>query len=123
MTNRNFCDGHIHGKLTDTCTEVRCFLYFSLVRPHTRLLVPPAEVRWLGFLIADESLRIARRSRLSWWCAAMGELCSEAEDGREVVAKATQLQPDMIVLDFRMPISDGLQVASEICRTMPATRS
>jgi hypothetical protein len=117
MTNRNFCDGHIHGKRTDTCTEVRCFLYFSLVRPQ------PAEVLCLGFLIAGESLRIAPRSRLSLWCAGMGELCSEAEDGREVVAKATQLQPDMIVLDFRMPISDGLQAASEICRTMPATRS
>ena len=72
-------------------------------------------------LIADdrESMRTALKAmfvmRPHW------EICGEAEDGREAVAKATELQPDMIVLDFRMPLSDGLQAASQISETMPAT--
>jgi DNA-binding NarL/FixJ family response regulator len=72
-------------------------------------------------LIADdrESMRTALQAmfvmRPHW------EICGEAEDGREAVAKATELQPDMIVLDFRMPLSDGLQAASQISETMPAT--
>jgi DNA-binding NarL/FixJ family response regulator len=72
-------------------------------------------------LIADdrESMRTALKAmfvlRPHW------EICGEAEDGREAVAKATELQPDVIVLDFRMPLSDGLQAASRISETMPAT--
>ena len=72
-------------------------------------------------LIADdrESMRTALKAmfvmRPHW------EICGEAEDGREAVAKATELQPDMIVLDFRMPLSDGLQAASRISETMPST--
>jgi len=49
------------------------------------------------------------------------EICGEATDGREAVAKASELQPDVVVLDVRMPLLDGLQAASEICRNMPAT--
>ena len=72
-------------------------------------------------LIADdrESMRVALRATVklrSHW-----EICGEAEDGREAVTKAAQLQPDVIVMDFKMPLSDGLQAASEICRTMPST--
>jgi len=72
-------------------------------------------------LIADdrESMRLALKTlfvlRPNW------EICGEAEDGREAIAKATQLQPDVIVLDFKMPLADGLQAASEICRNLPTT--
>jgi DNA-binding NarL/FixJ family response regulator len=72
-------------------------------------------------LIADdrESMRVAIRfllvMRPHW------EICGEATDGREAVAKASELQPDVVVLDVRMPLMDGLQAAREICRNMPAT--
>jgi DNA-binding NarL/FixJ family response regulator len=72
-------------------------------------------------LIADdrESMRMALKTlfvlRPNW------EICGEAEDGREAIAMATQLQPDVIVLDFKMPLADGLQAANEICRNLPTT--
>ena len=71
-------------------------------------------------LIADdrESMRTALKAMIAMrphW-----EVCGEATDGHEAVAKASQLQPDVIVLDFRMPLSDGLRAASEIHRTMPS---
>jgi len=72
-------------------------------------------------LIADdrEAMRIALKTlfvlRPNW------EICGEAEDGREAVAMATDLQPDVIVLDFKMPVANGLQAAYEIGRNLPTT--
>lgn len=48
------------------------------------------------------------------------EICGEAADGRETVVKASQLQPDLIILDFKMPLSNGIQAASEISESMPS---
>src|SRR3984957_2396731 len=49
------------------------------------------------------------------------EIWGEAEDGREAVAMATDLQPDVIVMDFKMPVANGLQAAYEIGRNLPTT--
>jgi DNA-binding NarL/FixJ family response regulator len=72
-------------------------------------------------LIADdhESMRMALRTTVKLhphW-----EVCGEATDGREAVAKAVELQPDLIVLDFKMPVANGLKAGSEICLSMPTT--
>ena len=47
-------------------------------------------------------------------------VCGEAQDAKEVVTKATELHPDLIVMDFKMHHSDGLTAASDILRLMPA---
>lgn len=72
-------------------------------------------------LIADdrESMRSAVKTVIrlhpGW------EICGEADDGREAVAKAVELKPDLVLLDFRMPISNGIRAGSEICTLMPGT--
>lgn len=72
-------------------------------------------------LIADdrESMRIALKTlfvlRPTW------EICGEAEDGREAISMASDLRPDLIVLDFKMPLTDGLQAAQQIGRNLPTT--
>src|SRR6202140_2790989 len=38
----------------------------------------------------------------------------EAVDGQQAVEKATQFQPDVILLDMMMPEKDGLQACREI---------
>ena len=48
------------------------------------------------------------------------QVCGEATDGAEVVTKAAQLQPDLIILDFKMPLADGIRAASEILIAMPS---
>ena len=71
-------------------------------------------------LIADdrESMRTAIRAliklRPDW------QICGEANDGQEVVAKAGELQPDVVVLDFKMPLVNGIKAGSEISHSMPA---
>ncbi len=47
------------------------------------------------------------------------EVCGEATDGREAVAKAEELQPDLIVLDFKMPVANGIKASCEISSSTP----
>jgi DNA-binding NarL/FixJ family response regulator len=47
------------------------------------------------------------------------QICGEANDGREAVAKAAELQPDLIILDFKMPLANGIKAGSEISSSMP----
>lgn len=48
------------------------------------------------------------------------QVCGEAGDGREAVVKASELKPDLIILDFKMPLANGIEAASEICTSMPS---
>jgi DNA-binding NarL/FixJ family response regulator len=47
------------------------------------------------------------------------EVCGEAEDADEAFAKALELRPDLIVMDYRMYHSDGLEAADRILRELP----
>ncbi len=47
------------------------------------------------------------------------ELVGEAANGEEVVKKADDLKPDVILMDLVMPVKDGLQAISEIKRAHP----
>ena len=60
-------------------------------------------------LIADDRELMREALRTLFVLRPNWEICGEAEDGREAVAKATELQPDVIVLEFKMPLADGLQ--------------
>ena len=35
------------------------------------------------------------------------------------MAKAAELQPDVIILDFKMPLANGIKAGSEISSSMP----
>jgi DNA-binding NarL/FixJ family response regulator len=48
------------------------------------------------------------------------QVCGEAADGQEGVDKAIALRPDLVIVDFSMPILNGLQVASKILETRPS---
>ena len=47
------------------------------------------------------------------------EICGDATDGAEAVAKARELRPDLVVLDCAMPRLDGLSAAASIIRDLP----
>ena len=70
-------------------------------------------------LIADDHESVLRRVRGTLEAHADWEICGEAADGREAIAKTTELKPDLVILDFAMPRLDGLQAASEIRKLLP----
>jgi two-component system, chemotaxis family, protein-glutamate methylesterase/glutaminase len=47
------------------------------------------------------------------------QVVGQAKDGREAVAMATSLKPDLITMDINMPHLDGLQATAEIMSTNP----
>jgi DNA-binding NarL/FixJ family response regulator len=75
---------------------------------------PPVKI-----LVGDDSalispmLAVALSKRDDW------TICGEASDGRQAVLLALQSRPDLIVLDFLMPVLSGLQAAEQILKIMP----
>lgn len=50
------------------------------------------------------------------------EVCAEAKDGREAVANASTLKPDICLLDIGMPNLNGLDAARQILAMIPEAR-
>jgi two-component system, chemotaxis family, chemotaxis protein CheY len=48
------------------------------------------------------------------------DVCGVAENGREAIEVASQLHPDLIVLDLSMPVMNGLDAARVLKRVLPA---
>ena len=51
--------------------------------------------------------------------AAGHEVCAEARDGEEAVALARETQPDVVLLDVKMPRLDGIEAARRILDERP----
>lgn len=50
------------------------------------------------------------------------EVVGEAADGAEAVVKFTQLNPDLVLMDLRMPGTDGIRATTEIRAKHPTAR-
>ena len=53
--------------------------------------------------------------------AAARFVCKEAENGAQAVEQAENLKPDLIVMDFSMPVMNGLEAASVFKKRLPKT--
>src|SRR6266851_4983666 len=75
----------------------------------------------LRILVADDHELVRRgiqellRARDGW------KVVAEAVNGREAVEKASELKPDVAILDISMPDLDGLQATRQIRETAPGT--
>ena len=48
------------------------------------------------------------------------DVCGEAANGQEALARAMQLGPDLVILDITMPVLDGFSAAREIHKRLPS---
>ncbi len=68
----------------------------------------------IRILLVDDNA-IVRRGIASLLAEADGlEVVGEAGDGREAIAKAEELRPDVVCLDVRMPVMDGVAAAGQL---------
>lgn len=72
-----------------------------------------------GILIVDDSPQLRQGVRSVF--QAHGYLvCGEAGNGKEAIEMAELLQPELIVLDFSMPVMNGLDAARTLHEKMPS---
>ena len=70
-------------------------------------------------LIVDDNEIIRRGLRELFTAEPDFDVCGEAENGREAIEKAQELHPDLIVLDFSMPVMNGIDAARVLRKLMP----
>ncbi len=70
-------------------------------------------------LIADDHLIIRQGIRLILETSADIELAGEAADGAEALKQAAELQPDVVLMDLRMPGMDGLAAIERLRHEQP----
>jgi DNA-binding NarL/FixJ family response regulator len=73
-----------------------------------------------SILIVDDNTAIRSVVRCCFESQDGLQICGEAVNGRDAIEKAQQLKPDLIVLDFSMPLMNGIQAASMLSRLMPS---
>lgn len=82
----------------------------------------PAENKPKTILIADDSAMVRTAIRQALERDTEFVVCGEASDGTEAVSKAKELEPDLILLDVRMPGLNGMEVAGILRYALPKVR-
>jgi DNA-binding NarL/FixJ family response regulator len=75
----------------------------------------------IRILIADDDVSIRHLLRRILETRRGWEVCGEAVNGNDAVAKTKQLAPDLAIIDLAMPEKNGLEAAREILAISPVT--
>lgn len=71
-------------------------------------------------LIADDHSLVRKVLKTTLENHSDWQVCGQATNGLEAVQKAAELHPDLIILDFAMPVMDGLGAARRILSASPS---
>ena len=75
-----------------------------------------------GVLIVDDQALVRVGLRKILESEPETSVVGEAADGEDAVAQAHRLRPDVVLMDIRMPVLDGIEATRRIVLTQPATR-
>jgi len=78
-------------------------------------------MKGMRILVADDHEIVRQGLRRLLEAQPGWEVCGEAANGREAVAKARELRPAVAVLDFGMPELNGAEAARQILKDAPQT--
>ena len=79
-------------------------------------------MRTIRVLLADDHTLIRAGLRLVVSQQPDFQVAGEAENGRQAVALAEQLKPDVVVMDIKMPDLNGIEACHQIRDTLPDTQ-
>jgi two-component system, NarL family, response regulator LiaR len=79
---------------------------------------PPQVAR---LLIADDHALVREGLRTMLSGEEGIEVIAEANDGRQALHTCRELKPDLVLMDVRMPVMDGLEATKKIKQEMPKT--
>ena len=73
-------------------------------------------------LLADDQALVRGGFRLILQAEPDIEVAGEAADGEQAVAAALQTRPDVVLMDIRMPVLDGIEATRRLIPQLGATR-
>lgn len=79
-------------------------------------VVPARRFEQLRVLIADDHRLFAEALEAVLGTEPELEVVGRAADGREALALAESLEPDVVLLDISMPVMDGFEAAAQIAK-------
>ena len=80
------------------------------------------DYRRIRVLLADDHLIVREGLQMILESSEEFEVVGQARDGAEAVKMASELSPDVIVMDVMMPKKDGVEACREIVESLPDTR-
>jgi len=85
------------------------------------VLSTSSNVKQIRILLADDHEMVRHGVRTMLQLQPNLAVCGEARNGREAVAMARELKPDIAILDYEMPELNGLEATRQIKRWVPET--
>ena len=70
-------------------------------------------------VLADDHLTVRQTIRICIESDRDLEVVAEAGSGREAIDQVDRARPDMVILDYQMPVLDGLEAARVIAERHP----
>lgn len=73
-------------------------------------------------LVVDDDALVRSSLRMILGAGEDIEVVAEAADGRAAVERAREHRPDVVLMDVRMPVMDGIAATAEVLRAVPGTQ-
>jgi DNA-binding NarL/FixJ family response regulator len=73
----------------------------------------------MRILLVDDHESVRAGVRMALRSHPEFEVCGEASNGREALEKASEVKPDLVILDITMPVMDGFTAARSFAKLFP----